>query len=359
MSESVGEILQQTEFLWPLIGGLAAGLATSLTIVKLTPIAKKLRLLDQPFGRKQHLVAVPPIGGLCIALGIGVGLLVAPFGWAEFRYLGLAGVAIVLVGSLDDLREVSVRQKIVAQFLISLFLVMTGGLAVSSVGDIFGWNDGNEQGLGWLSQPFTIIAIVTVVNALNLIDGHDGLAGGIFFISIAVILFFLLDSGEVKLLYLGAVLLSTISVFLFFNLGTYQGGRFKIFLGDAGSTMVGLILAYLVIRLSVAPSEDRVISPTIVPWIVGLPVLDMAAVLWMRFAQGVSVALPDRQHIHHQLLDRGWSGAKVLTSVLGLHACLIIVGVVGHTMVIPDVWLFWGFVAVGLAYITLRVRKWP
>jgi UDP-GlcNAc:undecaprenyl-phosphate GlcNAc-1-phosphate transferase len=337
-------------------GVLVSGLITAFAIAKLHPVAERLRLLDEPAGRKQHLFAIPPIGGLCSALGIGVAGLLAPFGMAEFRYLGLAALGILLVGILDDLKEVSVFQKIVAQFLIAAFLVVVGNLTVVSVGDIFAWKDGNEQGLSWLSQPFTVIAIVAAINAFNLIDGHDGLSGSLFFVSLLSILAITAGLHEDKLVYLCGILSSATCAFLYFNLRNYPKTKYKVFLGDAGSTMIGLILAYLLIRLSL-PDPHRIISPAIAPWIIGLPVLDMAAVLAKRLIQRVSVSLPDRQHIHHQLLDYGLPKHTTLIVLLALHTALCLVGVISHKLAVPDWALFWGYFSAGLIYIGFRISR--
>ena len=321
-------------------------------LIKLPAIAKRVDLIDHPVGRKAHEREIPLIGGIAIFVAFTFGILLAPFGWTDQRFLFIASGMIVLMGILDDYQEIGPITKMALQILIAFLLVEVGDLIVPSVGDIFAWDDGNEQGLGWMAAPLTIIAIISVINAYNMIDGHDGLAAGMFLLTSGIIILFCNTVGYWKLQFLLVAMFVPTAVFFLFNCGFLGLKRFKSFLGDAGSMFLGLMLAY---SLIMATNEyEHSIRRVLVPWLLGVPMFDMVAVFFERIAIKRSPVVADRSHIHHLLLKMGVTKHAVLGTLLVFQLLFCLVAVLGGVFGTPDWLLFWTIFPTLAIYITFR-----
>ena len=331
--------------------GISAFLVTVL-LLKLIPVAQKIDLIDRPIGRKAHEKETPLIGGIAIFVSFTFAILLAPFGLGEYRLLFLSAGILVLVGILDDHRDIKPATKMVAQILAGLLLVYAGGTAVPSIGDIFAWHDGNEQGLGWLSSPLTVLAIIAVINAYNMIDGHDGLASGLFLVTSGTIIFLCTAVGQWKLQFLLAIIFVPTGVFFLFNCGMVGIARFKSFLGDAGSMLLGLMIAYGLIILS--NEHEYTVRRVLAPWLLGLPMFDMAAVLVERAVVRRSVVRADRSHIHHLLMGRGISKNSVLGILLLFQSISCTIAILGFYLKVADWILFWAVFPALILYIVFR-----
>ena len=333
-----------TNSLLPFI--VSAGVAT-LVLVYFTPVAREIGLVDHPTERKRHEQDIPLIGGIGIVLSFYLSLLLAPFGLGEFRYI-LFGMGILfIIGVLDDHQDISAGIKFGVQVLAASIFV-AGGTVVTGIGDIFNWADGNLQGLGQLSTVLTVVAIVGLVNAFNFIDGHDGLSGSMLLVTMLVIAY-LCGINEIwKNQYIVLLFLTSVLVFLVFNWPGLVSQRRQVFLGDAGSMMLGMILAYMLIDLSERPVP--VLKSTSAPWLVGLPLIDMISVIVFRLTQKQSITKPDRRHIHHLLVDLGFSKTQNLITLVGVHCLFVGVGLVGTIFQIPDWVLFWSMFPMAIVY---------
>jgi UDP-GlcNAc:undecaprenyl-phosphate GlcNAc-1-phosphate transferase len=232
-------------------------------------------------------------------------------------------------------------------------LVLVDDKVVLFIGDIL--FSGRSQGLGILATPFTIIAIVGVINAFNMIDGHDGLTGGVTLISFGVFIYLLnLHSCMVDTHALLYLLATVTTVFLVFNLEFLVGRYRQVFLGDAGSMFLGLVCVYFLINLS--REGDEVLNVTSAAWVIGLPLLDMMSVMLLRLSKGRSPLKADRLHIHHVLLDLGFGKYTVLVMLLSLHLIFTLIGLFGTLYDWPDGILFWGMFVVLALYIAFNIK---
>lgn len=275
-----------------------AALAGGAAIALLRPLSARLRLLDHPDERKQHAGAVPLVGGLAIFIGMLVTLVWPDMAPGTFtRNLFATAAVLVLLGMLDDRHGLSVRLRLMAQIAASLWMVEITGVRVGNLGHWLGWHVVLPTAV---AVPFTVIAVIGLLNAFNLIDGIDGLAGGVTLVAVLA-LSLLRGSGHaiMPVMVLGAALMP----YLACNLGLF-GHRRRIFLGDAGSTLIGYVLAWTLIRGS-QDASATFLAPTEVLWCVAIPVLDTLAVMIRRIVSGVSPFKPDRGHIHHLLLHAG------------------------------------------------------
>jgi len=283
-----------------LLDGLVAACTSAVVIVVMRRFALVLGLVDRPDQRKQHLGEVPLVGGLAIFTGMIAGAICyGAFDGFERGLLGTAAV-LALLGALDDRFGLSVRDRLLIQTIAILTVIASSGVYIHTLGHIFG----HDVVLGWLGVPMTVLAVIGLVNAFNMMDGIDGLAGSL---TLVIMLLALLAAATLP--------------YLVVNLG-FVGG--KVFLGDAGSTLIGYLLAWVLIRLSQIP--DTHLSPVDVLWCVALPVFDTLAVMYRRMRAGRSPFNPDRGHIHHILLGAGLRPRATLVALVALAASLASIG---------------------------------
>jgi UDP-GlcNAc:undecaprenyl-phosphate/decaprenyl-phosphate GlcNAc-1-phosphate transferase len=294
------------------------GACTSATaIFVLRRYALLLGLMDHPDQRKQHVGDVPLVGGLAIFMGITVGA--AAYGHFHWfvKILIDTAMMLTLLGALDDRFDLSVKKRLLIQAIAILTVIATTGVYIHTLGHLFGY----QVNLGWLGPPVTVVAIIGLMNAFNLMDGIDGLAGSLELVSITAIVMFAEPPALQEMVLLLALLATASLPYLITNLGFM--GR-KIFLGDAGSMLIGYLLAWSLVRMS--QSSQSHLSPVDVLWCVALPVFDTFAVMLRRARQGKSPFKPDRGHIHHILMDAGLGPRTTLVALTTLAACFALVG---------------------------------
>ena len=309
---------------------------TVLFMFALRPVAFAVGLVDIPGGRKRHGAPVPVIGGIAMSIGLGVGsaLIARPMSWPPI----LIGVyLLVFVGTVDDRFDLPPNVRLIAQSCAALLVALASGIVVTSLGDFFGYH----AGLGPLAVPFTILFVVTLVNAFNLIDGLDGLAGGLAFLSLVVMA--LVSQGS-----LGAVSASVVAGYLLFNLPLGVNSAVRAFMGDAGSTVLGLIVAAFGIYLTQGPMAS--VSPSIGLWFVAVPVFDLFATIVRRLLSNRSPFAPDHEHLHHVLADNGLSRRYTLVVILGLAAVFAAIGVAGDMWAVDDGIMLPLWLAAGVLY---------
>jgi UDP-GlcNAc:undecaprenyl-phosphate/decaprenyl-phosphate GlcNAc-1-phosphate transferase len=325
-----------------------AATTSTMAIALLYRYAQPLGLVDRPDDRKRHVGNIPLIGGLSAFFGVLVGACIYG-GFSLFTnvLLGTATV-LALVGALDDRFDLSVRARLLVQTAAVLTMIAITGVYIHTLGHIFG----HEVDLGILGIPVTVVAVIGLLNAFNMMDGIDGLAGSLALVSIGAIIMFdaSLQWHRVILLVL---LMAALIPYLAANLGLV--GR-KIFLGDAGSMMVGYLLAWSLIRLSQQSSLDSQLSSVDVLWCVALPVLDTLAVMTRRIRQGKSPFKPDRGHIHHLLLNSGLGPRTTLVALVALAVTLAFIGTLSGALASGSNLLAFSMLAV--TYVTLVNRAW-
>lgn len=331
-------------------------LSVVLTLI-MERFAGRVGLVDTPSGRKIHEGPVPLAGGaLFLAFGIASMLLEQqPPGFAGF----LAGLAaIVLLGLIDDLFDLRAPIKFLAQIACVGLMVLSGSILVWNLGTIV---QGEPLVLVQWAVPVTIIGTVGMINAVNMIDGVDGLAGSI---SLVALLWFAAAAGimgfQAELL-LAMLMSFCILGFLVFNLRHRWRSRASVFLGDAGSMMLGAILAFLAIRLSQRAGQS--LSPVAALWICALPIIDTSSLTVRRLIAGRSPFASDRRHLHYLLLDTGLTVSQVVAILVTISVVLGGVGIGGWHYGVPDYALLLGLIGpVGLhAWFCLHGKHlhWP
>ena len=309
---------------------------TAATIV-LARAAGALNLIDHPGGRKRHGRPVPLVGGLAI--------FVALLGAATF--VGIANSAghflfalsiVIAVGMWDDVTEISPRVKFAIEIIASCLMIWGANVQLSSVGDLLGWR---PIGLWIFTIPLTIFAVVGVINSLNMMDGLDGLGGSIALVAFAwyaaVAGFSGLDvQFKTALIFCGAI-----GGFLLFNLRFPWQPQARVFLGDAGSLMMGFALGWFAIDLT--QGAGRTMPPIAALWVLLLPLADCVSLMTRRIGARRSPFAADSHHIHHYLLARGFTHGQTLAILVGLSVIFGAVGFFGWRLGVPEPLLFWPF----------------
>lgn len=321
----------------------------ALTVALLVvPLARRLsiraRLVDEPGGRKVHTTAVPRLGGVGIVAGFlaATGVQLAGelwWGWERILIVGdgqvlgtLLGILVIFgVGVVDDVRGMRAGTKFAGQVAAALCPVLLG-LRIEFFGNPFG--DGTLP-LGWWSYPLTIIWLVAFANVFNLIDGLDGLAGGIAAISAASFLALAIDMDQAIAAVLAVGLIGGCIGFLRYNFNPAS-----IYMGDSGSLSIGFILGC--ISLTGVMKSAAAISLLAPLLIIGVPVFDTASAIIRRSLHGRPIHEADNGHIHHRLLHAGLS---VRQTVLVIYAWAGLLALGGYAMR-PEIIPAWGRVLV-------------
>ena len=327
----------------PLLPILIASITTFVAIFLLRPFAISINLVDKPNNRKTHAGSVPLIGGIAMFLGIVVSILAAQIDLNQYNYFLLASLIIVIVGVLDDHHNIVVSLRIFFQVLVAVIIASVGGVSLESFGNLLGSGD---IILGEWGYFFTVIAIIGGMNALNMLDGIHGLAGGSSFITFLAIIF--LSMGSVVIhhtsLMIAILFCSVLPVFLISNLCIGISNNKRIFMGDAGSMLIGLAIVWLLIDLS--QGENRVFAPVTVLWLFAMPLFEMVTAILRRLTSGKSPFMPDLHHSHHILLRIGIKEKYTLLLMLLASLLMAVIGILGELYGIAERVMFFGFLLV-------------
>ena len=324
---------------------LLSSVIVAFVILLLIPVALHIGLVDKPCERKDHEGQVPLIGGVAIFISLSMTLLLnQSISFSQYRALFAASIVIILVGVLDDLKELKPSTRFFFEILSALILIYWGGLELTRLGDLFGFGD---MGIAPVSVLVTVISIVGIINAMNMVDGIDGLAGLLSLSVIFPVAFLLFDSGDSNSAFILFLLAGSIVGFLFFNLPGLAGSR-KVFLGDAGSMLIGLFLVWFLIRHS--QGANAAFSPVVVLWFVAVPLIDTFAVMIRRSLKGKSPFEADRNHFHHILQRLGVSSAASTWSIFLISMLTSSVGLLGHYYSLSDPLLFLSFFMIFVVY---------
>jgi len=331
-----------------LIQALIAGALTALLIVWLRRPALRFGLVDHPGGRKRHGESVPLTGGLAITVGTFVALSASLGALADYRVLFVAMLLLAVIGLLDDLGEVSPRSKLGVQVVAAVLMTSWGNHFLHTLGDILARGPIELQNWG---IPLTVFATVAVINAVNMMDGVDGLAGGLMLIILAFFGYFAWSAGDDNAFKLLVVFTGAVAGFLLFNAPLPWRGHRRVFMGDTGSLVLGFVVVWFTIDFTQRP-EDAV-PPVVMLWVVGILLFDVFTVTARRVLRRRDPAAPDRAHIHHLLLRRGYSTTRTMLILLGTNTVLGAVGVIGWRSGVSETVLFFAFFALGLIYLAV------
>ncbi len=325
---------------------ISAAVISMAIIPLMMRAAPFLGMIDLPSGRKVHEEPVSRVGGI----GIVIGALLPLIFWLPaddlLRSFLLGSAVLLAFGAADDARELGHYVKFIGQGIAVLLVVFYGDLWVSRFPF---FEDPLPASIG---KPFTVIAMIGVINAINHSDGLDGLASGEALLSlIAIVYLSSLGTGDP---YASAIAMVTIGgLFGFLRFNTHPA---RVFMGDSGSQFLGFTLGFLAILLT--QRVNTAISPAIVLLLIGLPIVDIIAVLFLRIRGGMNWFRATRNHVHHRLLDLGFAHYETVVIIYSIQALLVTAGILLRYQ--ADwllVGLYLGFAASIFALLTVAERR--
>ena len=277
-----------------------------LVVVAIPPIIRvaNAKHLFEPFEeRKVHTKIVPPLGGVAIFIGFTLSSIIATDGLSfdSLKYIIASVIIMFFIGLKDDLLIISARKKLMVQILATIILITLGNIRFTNLHGIFGVHE-----IGFLTSILiTGLAMVVIINAFNLIDGIDGLASGLAILAAFIFGTWFYLSGNIQFAILSFALVGGLVGFFIYNV---FGNKNKLFMGDTGSLIIGLIISTLVVKFNEFNIDKTFLyaigaAPSVSFAIIILPLIDTLRVMSIRIANGRSPFLPDNSHIHHKLLE--------------------------------------------------------
>lgn len=314
---------------------LTAGGITAFAIPSIIRVAKLKHLFDVPDTRKDHKESVPTLGGMAIFAGVifAVTFWTDQFQIVELQYIITSLLILFFIGIKDDLINLRASKKLAGQIIAAIILVHLANVRLTTFYGMFGIRDLPI----WFSYAFSVFTCVVITNAFNLIDGIDGLAGSLGILGAFTFGLWYHFLGMTQYSILCSALIGSLLAFLWFNKTPA-----KIFMGDTGSMIVGFIMSLLAMKfiesVRVLPKDHayKILSvPVFTCTILIIPLFDTLRVFIIRMSQGKSPFHPDRNHIHHILIDLGFThlqatGSLVLFNILMILLIFFLQGVRGE-----------------------------
>lgn len=304
-----------------LLTSFASFAISFLAIPAIMRVAREKKLYDLPDARKLHTTPIASLGGVGIFIGffLSAFLTISNKQNPEFQFFFASALVIFFLGLKDDILIISATKKFLGQLAAAAILVHLANIRIESMHGFLGYDRLSE----FWSYLLSYVTIIVVINAYNLIDGVDGLAGSLGIVTTAIFGAYFFFAGMQFYSLLAFSMMGSLIAFLVFNFNPA-----KIFMGDSGSLMLGLMNAIFVIKFITVADAPNAQFPVASAVAVGfsilvVPLLDTLRVFSIRIAKGKSPFVPDRNHIHHLLLDRGLNHRSVTVACVGINLAFI------------------------------------
>ncbi len=282
-----------------------------ISVPSIVKVSKTKHLFDEPEERSSHASKVPILGGLAIFAGfiISVNLWASPEIFHSFQFIVAAVIMIFFIGIKDDILIIAPLTKFIGQIIVALVVVVLGDVRITSLHGFFGIEEIN---FFW-SVLISVLTIVTIINGFNFIDGIDGLSASIGIITSGAFGYWFFSIEQYQYAIISAALIGALFAFFLYNV---FGEENKIFMGDTGSLIIGLVLSVLVIYFNEMNIDKGKIfsiypAPAVSFGVLIIPLFDTLRVVFIRIFSGKSLMQPDKNHTHHQLLELGLSHIQV------------------------------------------------
>lgn len=339
-----------------LLAFLTSLFISTFSIPTIINVAKLKHLYDEPDHRKSHHSKIPTLGGIAILLGF---LFSISF-WVDFsfyknlQYVITASIVIAVIGIKDDIIGLSPLKKAIGQLIAALILVVFGDFRISSWFGIFGVTELPSL----VSIVFSLFTVLVIINAFNLIDGINGLAASMGIISsLAYGTYFYFFNPNTQNVILSVALTGALLGFLYFNITPA-----KIFMGDTGSMLIGIVMSILAIEFinNNLHTQSQLFfratsAPTLAMSIIFLPLFDLIRMFSIRIYRGKSPFKPDKNHLHHLLLNAGYSHMKATFILSAFSIFLILVAFILHFK--GNYWIGFTLLFLSLIFTWVLYRK--
>lgn len=334
-------------------GALLAFASAWLLVWMLKPAAFRLNLLDHPrSARKAHESPTPVTGGLAMTVAAMAGGVFIWQGSQPMLGLLLGMLLLLAVGVLDDLRDLRWQWRLLAQVAAALSLYYVGGVRVEQIGNALGFP---HHELGPLSLPLTVFATVGLINAINLIDGVDGLAGSLVFVALVMLCAAALYAGNSGLAGNVLILAGAVAGFLAWNFRFPGRTRAAAFMGNSGSALLGLAIAWVCFSLTQNPGHP--VNPVLALWLLPIPVMDCLVLIVRRLREGRSPFHAGCDHIHHCLRDAGFGPFGICAVLVGFSLFTGLVAGQAMRWDVPNVLILAAFLGLCVGWFWLSARR--
>lgn len=293
-----------------------AMIVTMAWLPLLVRLGTRWLIVDQPGERKVHSIPIPRVGGVAMALGVFIAVVLTVNLQMQDRWFLAAAAVLVIFGVLDDRYDLDYRIKLLGQLLAVGMVVIAGDVQIHTI-----TLDDRVMLPAWISLPLTVLFLVGVTNAINLADGLDGLAGGTTFLCLCAVALLSSVGDQGAGTALGLAFAGAVLGFLRFN--TYPA---SVFMGDAGSQLLGFTIGVLSVRATQGATSQ--VSAAIPVLLLALPILDTLSVMVQRVSEGRSPFSPDKNHIHHKLLALGFGHHEAVMVIYTVQATLFVLAYV-------------------------------
>lgn len=313
-------------FLQIVLPAFVAVIATCWFQPHILRIAKDKNIVDNPDARKLQRTPIPVMGGIVVIFGILVGIMSSNLFYTTNVNNMLAVIAavvvIMFVGLVDDIRGLSPKIRFLFEILLVLYLIDVTGNQINNFHGLWGVNILPD----WASVPLTIFACVGIINAINLIDGVDGYSSGYCIMACLYFGYAFFELGNLSMVILAAIMVAALIPFFCCNV---FGKHSKMFIGDAGTLSMGLLISTFVRNMLTATTDSTPIAENLglIPLslaIMCVPIFDTLRVMSTRIVRGTSPFYPDKTHLHHAFIDLGFSHIGTTFSILSLNTFVVI-----------------------------------
>ncbi|WBA17141.1 UDP-N-acetylglucosamine--undecaprenyl-phosphate N-acetylglucosaminephosphotransferase [Salinivibrio kushneri] len=316
-------------------------------------IAKAVGLVDIPTGRKQHTDNVPLAGGIATSITLlyfvfnNPSVLQSPILYAS------CVIVLVIVGALDDKFNISYKIRLFVQALLSIAIMWVGNLELTNVGNLLGTGEIN---LGAAGYAVTVLAVIAAINAFNMVDGIDGLLGGLSIVTFGGLALLLLHDGQAHMAYFCFAMVAILVPYVVLNMGLL-GRQRKVFMGDAGSMLIGFTVVW-VLLFSSQNGKAPPLRPVTALWLIAVPLMDMVAIMIRRIRRSESPFKPDRDHLHHIFQRVGLTSKQTLLAICSISALYAGIGIYSDIVRVPEYIMLIAFLACFGLYFLLVTHIW-
>lgn len=311
-----------TEYL-PVISFLTAFIVVLLSIPSIIKVAQMKHLYDEPDHRTSHTRSTPTLGGIAIFAGvlISMGLWINFADSPELKFVISALVIMFFIGIKDDILIIAPLTKLGGQIVAAIIIVVVADLRITSLHGFYGITDISY----FISAPLSVFIILVIINGFNLIDGIDGLSSGVGTLTAITFGYWFFISSEIQYSLLAFSLAGGLAAFFRYNVFSRTK---KIFMGDTGSLILGIIISVLAIRFNEINTVNYLpthvhSAPAVTIGILIVPLFDTIRVMFIRVITGRGLFQADKNHIHHRLLELGFSHIKATMIILFFNICFI------------------------------------
>ena len=316
-------------------------IVTYMLIPSIVGLARNKKFFDAPSHRRSHVSQIPTLGGVAIFAGftLSAGSFVSHNYLPPMQYILVACIVMFLVGLKDDIQAIAPFKKLIGQIIAALVLIIPGNLYFSSLHGFLGIYDFNSH---IVSLFITLFVIIAIINSINLVDGIDGLASSIGILATIFFGAWFYISGNIEYCLISAAVLGALLGFFRFNV---SNGKFKIFMGDTGSMLLGLLLSVQVIMFNELNIniENTVFhigaAPAVSFAVLIIPLFDTTRVFIIRMSRGRSPFSADKNHLHHCMLKLGFTHVQATLLIVLVNICFIAIALLLQNQNISIFWL--------------------